>query len=345
MSSFPSLSIVIPSYNQGAYIERTLLSILKQDYPGEVEVIVSDGGSKDETVEVLKKYPQVKWWSQRDEGFVDAVTKGFAVAKGEILAIQSSDDFYLKDAFKKSIKELIQEDSLSIVAGCDVYMQPDRKTFSVSDLDSHLITPHSLLVGRVIPQHCAFFRRGVLEKVNGLRREVDTCADIDFWYRALHFFKGKFIPHYTAAYQYHANQRTQVLDTWYSSLVRTVETCEADHFYAERFRFTDDDKKNLYVRWEVQFGLKQADRDQLMQKMNDIMKSPNYTEETKQYVYQVGLSKEIFKGKTRSERVLTSILDGSFPTKAIKKIEKLTTSPPKVNSGNTSIDIDWWKHH
>jgi glycosyltransferase involved in cell wall biosynthesis len=95
----PDISIVIPSFNQGQYIERTLLSILKQEYPGKVEVIVSDGGSADNTVDVLKKYDkQITWWSEKDAGYADAVNKGFAKATGEIFAIQSSDDFYLQNA-------------------------------------------------------------------------------------------------------------------------------------------------------------------------------------------------------------------------------------------------------
>ena len=62
MKSFPSVSVVIPSWNQGQFIARTLLSIFKQDYPGRVEIIVSDGGSTDETVAVLKEYDDRFTW-------------------------------------------------------------------------------------------------------------------------------------------------------------------------------------------------------------------------------------------------------------------------------------------
>ncbi|RZK32981.1 MAG: glycosyltransferase, partial [Hymenobacter sp.] len=66
MQEFPSVSVVIPSWNQGRFISRTLDSILKQDYPGPIEIIVSDGGSNDETVEVLKSYgDRLIWWSAR----------------------------------------------------------------------------------------------------------------------------------------------------------------------------------------------------------------------------------------------------------------------------------------
>ena len=73
--NWPSISVVIPSFNQGAFIERTLLSILRQDYPGRVEVIVSDGGSSDGTIDVLNRYPQVTWWSRKDHGIADGTNR------------------------------------------------------------------------------------------------------------------------------------------------------------------------------------------------------------------------------------------------------------------------------
>ena len=93
------LSIVVPSYNQGAYIRETLDSIFAQDYRP-IEVLVLDGASKDETVEILRSYdaPELRWWSERDRGVVDAVNKGLARASGEIIGIQSSDDTYLPGA-------------------------------------------------------------------------------------------------------------------------------------------------------------------------------------------------------------------------------------------------------
>jgi glycosyltransferase involved in cell wall biosynthesis len=340
MTDFPSVSIIIPSYNQGSYIERTLLSILKQDYPGEVEIIVSDGGSKDETVEVLKKYPQIKWWSEPDKGFVDAVAKGFAVAKGEILAIQSSDDFYLKDAFKVLVKELLENGDLGIVSGCDIYLQPDRKTFSIPDLDSHEITPKSLLMRRCIPQHCAFFRRSVFEKMNGLREDVDTCADIDFWYRSLHFFKAKFIPYHAAVYQFHDNQRTQVLDNWYSSYVKMVEYCEADSLHNTRFKFSKKDKKNLYVRWQIEDLKRKKDSTHLLKEIDEAMQNSEYTKETKLYIYGLaisqGLTVEAPTKKSIIEKIFSSISNGSLIEKVARKTSSNSHKVPQ-------IDIDWWQ--
>ena len=92
----PLVSVIVPSYNQARFIRETLDSILGQDYRP-LEVIVFDGASKDETVDVLGSYgdrPELRWWSEPDRGVVDAVNKGLAKANGEILAIQSSDDCF-----------------------------------------------------------------------------------------------------------------------------------------------------------------------------------------------------------------------------------------------------------
>lgn len=343
--NWPSLSIIIPSFNQGSYIERTILSIVKQEYEGELQVIVSDGGSKDETVEVLKKYPQITWWSEPDKGFVDAVTKGFAVAKGEILAIQSSDDFYLRNAFKVSVRELINDEKLGIVTGCDVLLQPDLKSFSTSNLESGYVTPSSLLLERCIPQHCAFFRKDILAKIGGLRKEVDTCADMDFWYRALHFYKGKFIPFYTAAYQRHANQRTKVLNNWSTSFLRMVESCESDPFYSSQFKLSEEDKKNWYVRcevfWELNSGAKDKNKKQIMQKINEVLESSDYTSETKRDVYRSGASHGIIIEQKNTMDLNTyvsnSLINGTLLKKSRKKLYQ------GVGVLKSNVDINWWK--
>src|ERR1051326_4695486 len=98
----PLFSVIVPSYNQGRYLRQTLASILDQGYRP-LEVIVVDGASKDETVDVLKSFahvPELRWISEKDRGPADAVNKGFAMATGEFMAIQSADDVYYPGALE-----------------------------------------------------------------------------------------------------------------------------------------------------------------------------------------------------------------------------------------------------
>ena len=256
MQDFPSLSVIIPSWNQGRFIERTLLSILRQDYPGSVQVVVSDGGSTDETVEILKKYDsQLTWWSARDKGFVDAVTKGIAQATGEILAIQSSDDFYLPGAFRRMAEAFKQHPEAGFISGGEYGIDLHDKVEYANSFTGP-ITPHSILFQFVPPQHATFVRRGALEKTGGMRTEVDMCADIDLWYRVAHFTPGYSVPDMLAAYQLHPDQRTATSPKWYPNLVKMVESCEQNPTYGSKFKLTDHERRDLYTYWEINWTAK-----------------------------------------------------------------------------------------
>jgi len=118
----PLVTIIIPSLNQGDFIERTLLSILKQDYPNK-EIIVMDGASTDDTVDILRRYSaEVQWVSEKDKGYADAVNKGLRMARGEIIGIQSSDDYYTRHAIGEAANLLTRYPEASLVSGKRIHI-------------------------------------------------------------------------------------------------------------------------------------------------------------------------------------------------------------------------------
>src|SRR5215212_2689652 len=103
LPDLPKVSIITPSFNQGQFLEASMLSVLEQDYPN-IEYIIVDGGSKDESVEIIKKYQEhfVWWVSEKDKGHADALNKGFSHATGDILAWLNSDDVYFPQAVSEA---------------------------------------------------------------------------------------------------------------------------------------------------------------------------------------------------------------------------------------------------
>ena len=186
LSENPLVSILVPSFNQGRFIRATIDSILQQDYrPLRIHVI--DGGSKDETVDVLRSYgdiPELTWISEPDKGVVDAVNKGFRLVTGDIIGIQSSDDTYLPGAIGQAVEALRNHSACGLVYGDTVKIDAAGHELSRSQ-----IGPFSLenffLFRTWIPQPSAFFRREMLDICGGWDDRVPYAADTDLWLRMM----------------------------------------------------------------------------------------------------------------------------------------------------------------
>jgi glycosyltransferase involved in cell wall biosynthesis len=201
------ISIVVPSYNQGAYIRETLDSILAQDHP-DLEVLVIDGASKDETVDVLRSYsaPNLQWWSEPDKGVVEAVNKGLARAKGEIIGIQSSDDLYLPGALAAIAKEFANDPELALVYGDVEYIDAQSRVTSRTELPPFDLHQY---IGKIvyIPQPSAFFRASAMRAAGLWREDISYAADAEFYLRIARNGKAKKIDCLLARYRYHDAQR------------------------------------------------------------------------------------------------------------------------------------------
>lgn len=202
------ISIVIPTLNQGRFIEETIMSALSQDYRP-IEVLVVDGGSSDETIDVLKSYDadqELSWTSEPDGGVADAVNKGFSLATGNIVGIQSSDDLYLPGAFA-TVAAIFEGDAdLKLIFGEAEYIDEDSDIRGRSNIGKYSL--HAFLSRKsYILQSSTFFRKCVIGRLGGWKSEVGYVADNEFWLRICVGEKVKSIPDVLSQYRYHSKQR------------------------------------------------------------------------------------------------------------------------------------------
>lgn len=186
MSSQPRISIVTPSYNQGKFLEKTILSVLEQDYPN-LEYIIIDGGSTDESVEIIKKYADrlTYWVSEPDRGQSHALNKGFALATGEIIAWINSDDYYEPEVFEKISACFLSNPEINILMGdCNLVNEEGDVFEKVINYERGIRELKRYWVEYSIPtQPAIFFRRGLLEKFGFLDETLHYSMDFDLWLR------------------------------------------------------------------------------------------------------------------------------------------------------------------
>ncbi|MBB4062108.1 glycosyltransferase family 2 protein [Salinibacter ruber] len=195
--SWPKISVVTPSYNQGAFIEQTIRSVLLQGYPN-LEYIVIDGGSDDESVEIIRKYEDwIDYWvSEADRGQSHAINKGFAQASGDIYAWLNSDDYYLPDTLRLFGEAVNESPEAVLWAGACLEVDPDgepRQHLPPRNLDTSDLQ-------RAVADwwEVAFFHQPAscmsaeaFHRVGEVDEELRFAMDVDLWIRLAN--EGDFI--------------------------------------------------------------------------------------------------------------------------------------------------------
>ena len=180
------ISIVTPSYNQGQFIEQTIQSVLNQDYKN-YEHIIIDGGSTDNTIDILKKYNHLQWISEKDSGQSNAINKGFSMAKGEIFAWLNSDDFYEENIFQSIADYFMGHKTCNFLYGDITYV--DRNGKKAFEIKGEEITFESLLKNPdLIRQPSFFWKKKNFVENGGLDESLDLVMDYDLF---LKFIKSQ----------------------------------------------------------------------------------------------------------------------------------------------------------
>ena len=201
----PKLTIITPSFNQGAYIERTILSVLSQKYQ-HVEHIVIDGNSTDMTIDVLKKYPHVLWVSEKDRGQADALNKGFARATGDIIGWINSDDYYEDDIFE-SVVECFQDPDVMWAIGNLTYVFD--QTNEMIPTKSPVISYERLVSNPdILRQQPTFFRKEFIERAGRWNPDYFMAMDFDLWIRLSRLSLPRMADSNWAYFRHHALQKT-----------------------------------------------------------------------------------------------------------------------------------------
>ncbi len=208
MQTLPLVSIVTPSFNQARFLEETIRSVLAQDYP-RLEYLIVDGGSTDGSVEIIRRYAdRLAWWvSEPDQGQTDAINKGFARARGEILAWLNSDDTYEPHAVREAVAFLQAHPEVGLVYG-----------------DANYIDEHGHVMGRFpaaqtdyarlrrgyvhIPQQAAFFRAALWRQVGPLDPSFYFAMDYDLWVRLAKISEIRYVPRLWANFRIHGDAKT-----------------------------------------------------------------------------------------------------------------------------------------
>jgi glycosyltransferase involved in cell wall biosynthesis len=186
---YPKITVVTPSFNQGEFIEETILSILDQEYPN-LEYIIMDGGSTDETVEIIEKYEdRISYWrSEPDGGQAEAIAEGFSRSTGEILAWLNSDDRYENRSLWAAAEAFQKNEELDLFYGDYTLVYPDGGLMYRNKIsyDYNICLYFYMMVA----QPASFWSRRIYDEVGGVEPEWRFVMDLNLFLKMGQARKG-----------------------------------------------------------------------------------------------------------------------------------------------------------
>jgi len=215
------ITIVTPSLNQGEYLEQTIKSVLNQEGDFFIDYIIADGGSVDNSVNIIKKYEHLlknkkyqikckgiefRWWSKKDSGQTNALNNGFKKAKGDILAWINSDDYYVPAAFQTVMENFKKNKDIDLIYGNCYEIFKDGTIIPGESVQSDF--KKNLEEGCQISQPATFFTKRSFLDANCLDESFNYCMDYDLWMKILKNNKALFIRKDLAFFRYWEDSKT-----------------------------------------------------------------------------------------------------------------------------------------
>lgn len=207
-ASGPTVTIVTPSYNQGAYLRECVASVLGQDYP-HLEYVIMDGGSTDESVRIIQGYAEriAHWESHPDAGQSDAINRGWRCGTGDIVAWMNADDCYLPGAVTAAVDYLDKHPEVDIVYG-DYIATDENGSPSARGVPARPFDDEALRRTNFIPSGSAFMRADVVRRIGLLDVDLKFVMDWDYWLRASTCCSFAFLPRALSNFRIHPAGRT-----------------------------------------------------------------------------------------------------------------------------------------
>ncbi len=181
---YPKVTIITPSFNQGQYIEETIRSVLAQNYPN-LEYFIFDGGSTDNTVDIIKKYDQyiTYWETKPDNGQSHAINKGFGMATGDIIGWLNSDDLFHPETLQSVADHFKDKNYRKILYGEGTYLF-DKYQISIKNTTARLSANHAISLCSFIIQPSSFWGKTVVDEIGGLDENLHYGFDWDWFIKA-----------------------------------------------------------------------------------------------------------------------------------------------------------------
>lgn len=213
MDKYLKISIITPSFNQGGFIRQTIESILQQNYPN-LEYLAIDGGSTDNTLEILKSYgQQIKWISEKDNGQSDAINKGMKMATGDIVAYLNSDDVYFNKSLFAVNNFFQKNQNIKWAYGrCKIINEKNQEIRKLITAYKNFwmrkYSYNKLLSINFINQPATFWRREIIKEFGLFNEKEHLVMDYEYWLRIGQKYPAGFINEYLAGFRIHIQSKS-----------------------------------------------------------------------------------------------------------------------------------------